>query len=130
MPDTEALAKLERAIDKLQEATSTILFQVQETSHILKSLERNMAKLDSQMDTADKEISNLERAFERQDIFAKTIQKELSETRDTLKNLVETIDKKYVNKDEFGPIQKVVYGVSGLLLTAIIGAVMSMVFHK
>ncbi len=39
-----------------------------------------------------------------------------------LKEMEEKIDKHYVRKNEFKPVRTLVYGFTGLILTAVIGA--------
>lgn len=51
------------------------------------------------------------------------VKKDLSEKDDAN-------DKKYVNHDQFGPVQKVVYGLIGLVLTAVGAAVIALVVTK
>jgi hypothetical protein len=51
-----------------------------------------------------------------------------------LKEKIDTIDRKldaqYVTQDEFDPIRKLVYGIVGLILTAVVGALISVVVNK
>lgn len=51
-----------------------------------------------------------------------------------LKEKIDTIDKKldaqYVTQDEFDPIRKLVYGIVGLILTAVVGALISIVVNR
>jgi hypothetical protein len=43
------------------------------------------------------------------------------------KELSEHIDDTYVTKDTFGPIQKLVYGLVGAILLAVLGAVVALI---
>lgn len=50
---------------------------------------------------------------------------------DSLKNINEKLDTKYVTKEAFTPVQRVVYGVVGLILTSVFVALLSLVItHK
>ena len=49
------------------------------------------------------------------------IKSELGEIKDTLKNL----SSNYVTKAEFEPVRKLVYGVVGLILVAVVGTVLA-----
>jgi len=40
----------------------------------------------------------------------------------------ETMDDKYVSKESFEPIQKVVYGLVGAIMLGVIGAVLAIIF--
>lgn len=51
-----------------------------------------------------------------------------------IKTAVEKIDTKvsshYVSRDEFEPIKKIVYGLVGLILVAVVGALVSLVVRQ
>ena len=40
------------------------------------------------------------------------------------------LDSKYVTKEEFDPVKKLVYGIVALILTAVVGALLGMVILK
>ena len=40
------------------------------------------------------------------------------------------LDSKYVTKEEFDPVKKLVYGIVALILTAVMGALLGMVILK
>lgn len=40
------------------------------------------------------------------------------------------VDHNYITKDEFQPVKQLVYGLVGLILTAVIGAIMALVLRK
>lgn len=42
----------------------------------------------------------------------------------------ETIKKDYVSQGEFRPVKNIVYGLVGIILTAVIGAIISLVVRK
>lgn len=44
--------------------------------------------------------------------------------------LGEKIDHNYVTKETFAPVQKIVYGVVGLILVSVIGAVIALVLRR
>lgn len=44
-------------------------------------------------------------------------------------SLIEKVDNKYVTKESFEPVKKIVYGIVALVLTAIIGALISLVLR-
>jgi len=43
------------------------------------------------------------------------------------KKIIDEMDDKYVSKDSFFPIQKLVYGLVGAVLIAVIGGVMALI---
>lgn len=40
------------------------------------------------------------------------------------------IDSNYVTKEQFAPVQRLVYGLVGLILVAVVGAVMAIVLRR
>lgn len=55
---------------------------------------------------------------------------DLGYVRKAVDVLNEKIDHNYVTKAEFEPIRKLVYGLVGLILIAVVGAVMTLVLRK
>jgi hypothetical protein len=49
---------------------------------------------------------------------------------DKVDEISSKLDYKYVTQDEFDPIKKIVYGLVALILTAVIGAVVSLVLNR
>lgn len=47
--------------------------------------------------------------------------------KDDVKEIKATLSHQYVSKDEFEPIKRIVYGVVGLILVAVVGALVSLV---
>lgn len=47
--------------------------------------------------------------------------------KDDIKEIKDIINFRYVSKEEFDPIKKIVYGVVGLLLTAVVVALVALV---
>lgn len=58
------------------------------------------------------------------------IANDISYIRDDLTEIKSTLRGSYVSKDEFEPIKKIVYGLVGLILVAVVGAVMGLVIVK
>lgn len=44
-----------------------------------------------------------------------------------LKEYVKAAEEKYVTKDEFNPVRQIVYGLVGLILVSVVGAVIALV---
>lgn len=55
------------------------------------------------------------------------IQQDISYMKDKLDNVDQKISTHYVSREEFEPIKKIVYGMVGLILIAVVGALVSLV---
>jgi len=58
------------------------------------------------------------------------MQETMSDIRSDVIEIKVKLDSKYVTKEEFDPIKKLVYGVTGLILTTVIGALLALVIIK
>ena len=58
------------------------------------------------------------------------IANDISYIRDDLVEIKSTLKGSYVTKEEFEPIKKIVYGLVGLILIAVVGALMGLVLIK
>lgn len=62
------------------------------------------------------------------------LQKDIQYMRDRIDEMNEKMDSKFVTQEEFkaklDPISKLVYGLVGLILTAVVGAVISIVINR
>ena len=58
------------------------------------------------------------------------IREEMVEIKSNIKEIKDNIKVGYVTKDEFAPIKNVVYGLVGLILTAVVVALISLVVRK
>lgn len=56
-----------------------------------------------------------------------TIANDIGYIKEDLKDIKETVGATYVTKDQFEPIRNIVYGLVGLILTAVIVAILSLV---
>jgi hypothetical protein len=63
-----------------------------------------------------------------------SLQKDVVYMRDKLDELSEKLDEKYVTQDEFKaklePMSKIVYGLVAVILTTVVGALVSVVINK
>ena len=55
---------------------------------------------------------------------------DLSYIREDVTEIKSQLRGSYVSKDEFEPIKKIVYGLVGLILVAVVGALMGLVIVK
>lgn len=74
--------------------------------------------------------TNLELIAYKLDRLEKNFESEMKEIKDGFKSLAESADKKFVTTIEFGPVKNVVYGLVGLILMAVIGAVVALVIKQ
>lgn len=58
------------------------------------------------------------------------INKKMDQAKVDLDSRDEKNEKKFVNQDQFGPIQKIAYGFVGLILTGVIAAILGLVLIK
>ena len=50
--------------------------------------------------------------------------------KETVQDIKRLVEDKYVTKSEFEPIKRIVYGVVGLILVAVVGALLTLVVRK
>ena len=55
------------------------------------------------------------------------IQQDMGYVKDKLDSVDQKISLHYVSREEFEPIKKIVYGMVGLILVAVVGALLSLV---
>lgn len=84
------------------------------------NIQELLIRLDERTSSIKKELAEVKVEIEK----LKDDMKEGSEkTRDTL-------SKNYVTKEEFSPIQRAIYGIATLIITTVIGTLLSLVVHK
>lgn len=66
-------------------------------------------------------------ARETQEVKIALIQQDISYMKDKLDSVDVKVSTHYVSREEFEPIKKIVYGVVGLILVAVVGALVSLV---
>ena len=59
-----------------------------------------------------------------------TLQRQVNDNAQRIKDLEEEVKAKYVSKEELYPIKKLVYGFVGIVLLSVIGAVVGLVIIK
>ena len=59
-----------------------------------------------------------------------SIETDLKYIRRDLDKIMEKLDKNYVTKDEFAPVQKIVYGLVTLILTGVVLALLALVVRQ
>jgi hypothetical protein len=58
------------------------------------------------------------------------IQTDINYIKDKLNSVDQKVSTHYITREEFEPIKKIVYGLVGLILVAVVGAVVSLVVRS
>ena len=66
----------------------------------------------------------------RQTPSIEVISNDITYIRDDVKEIKDNLRSSYVSKDEFDPVKKIVYGLVGLILVSVMGAVLGLVIIK
>ena len=66
----------------------------------------------------------------RQTPSIEVISNDITYIRDDVKEIKDNLRSSYVSKDEFDPVKKIVYGLVGLILVAVMVAVLGLVIIK
>jgi hypothetical protein len=85
----------------------------------LKNIQELLIRLDERSASITKEISDLKSDLEK---LKDQIKEDNEEARKNLKN--------YVTKEEFAPIQRSIYGIATLIVTTVVGTLLSLIVHK
>lgn len=78
-----------------------------------------LIRLDERTASMNKEIADIKADMDK---FKEQIRKDTDEERKNLKG--------YVTKEEFAPIQRSIYGIATLIITTVVGTLLSLVVHK
>jgi len=63
----------------------------------------------------------------RDDVKLAVIQNDLAYIKEKVSAVDSKLNNNYVSKEEFEPIKKIVYGMVGLILVAVVGALVSLI---
>lgn len=63
------------------------------------------------------------------DVILAVIQNDMVYMKEGINTINEKLSRGYVTKEEFEPIKKVVYGLVGLILTSVLGALVAIVVN-
>lgn len=56
--------------------------------------------------------------------------RDITYIKKSIDDLTAKVDHNYVTKDQFEPVRKIVYGLVGLILVSVVGALMTLVVTK
>ena len=83
---------------------------------------RRMETIERRLETSEQRFSEMDkRGQHNAELLVRIDERTARQERDTAK---------YVTREEFAPIKGLVYGLVGLLLTGVIGAVLALVIRK
>ena len=60
----------------------------------------------------------------------RVIRNDIAYIRDDVKEIKATLNSNYITRDQFEPVKKIVYGLVGLILVAVVGALLALVVRK
>lgn len=66
----------------------------------------------------------------REDTQIAVMANDVSYIKTAVKDLNDKVDNNYVTKEQFAPVQKLVYGLVGLILVAVVGAMMALILRR
>ena len=58
------------------------------------------------------------------------IKSNMLDIKEDVRDIKEKLEKNYVTQDQFEPVKKIVYGLVGLILVAVVGALIGLVITK
>jgi hypothetical protein len=58
------------------------------------------------------------------------IAQDIKYIKDDVQEIKGKLEKNYITREEFDPIKKIVYGIVGLVLTGVLGALLALVIRK
>lgn len=58
------------------------------------------------------------------------VQSDIGEMKLDIKQIILEVQSQYVSKDEFEPVKRLVYGLVGLILVAVVGAILALVIVR
>ena len=72
----------------------------------------------------------MEHAEERRAISFEVIDTKLNFIMQSVKDIKQDLEKNYVTRMEFDPVKKIIYGLVGIILLAVVGAMVTLVVNK
>lgn len=63
--------------------------------------------------------------YQNEEVNLALIKQDVSYVKDTVKDIKLQLQSEYVTKDQFAPIQKLVYGITGVILVAVVVGLMN-----
>lgn len=90
----------------------------------MKSIQENIIDIRQELKSQNTQFNN------KMDALEFRIEKKIESVRNELHSISEDIEDEYVTKEQFQPVQRVVYGIVGLILLSFAGVLVELVIKK
>lgn len=134
MPETQllinAIEKLENSVKTLSGHANTITYDLQSQDFRIRKNEEVIKDLDKISERDADRIASLEKILLTNTAKLDVLVNELKELKESIKELKTQIKTEYVTKEQYAPIQRIVYAVAGFLLTGVVGALLNVILIK
>ena len=127
---SKTIDKLEATVSNLSNIANSITYEMQSNNFKITRNTDNILDLNASFKEVAILSKELERAATANETKLAVVIDDIRSIEEALKELKTTLSTKYVNVDQFSPIQKIVYAITGLLLTGIIGSMLNLVIRK
>lgn len=122
-PTISEINKIEKSLEKISSLISELLSRIAVIEIKLITLENETKEINQVIENTKKSINELDKSISSMN----TKNEWLSEVMENVKN---RMDSKFISKDQFEPIKKIVYAISGSMILGVIGAIMNLVIKK
>lgn len=89
--------------------------------------EKTLTKLVNDVERLTRELSNYMRESENYDVG---VGKDVEQIKKDITEIKLLITQNYVRREEFNPVQKIVYGLVSVILMAVMGAIIALVIRQ
>lgn len=89
--------------------------------------EKTLTKLVSDVERLTRELSTYMRESENYDVG---VGKDVEQIKKDITEIKLLITQNYVRREEFNPVQKIVYGLVSVILMAVMGAIIALVIRQ
>lgn len=126
----KAIDRLEVTVNALTGIANSMSHEMQSTNFRIKKTEEMIRELQTDENSTLARVDKLDRILVVNEGKFDAVIKDLQELKETIKDIKTSLKSEYVTKEQFSPIQKVIYAITGLALTAIVGALLNIVIIK
>jgi DNA repair exonuclease SbcCD ATPase subunit len=136
MPDTppesltKAISRLETTVVTLTTIANSITYEMQANNFRILQNEKSIKELMELEAGTGNRLDNLDRVVIINTGKFDAALHEIRELRENIKDIKTHMKNELVTKDQFSPIQKIIYAVAGIALTAVMGAIFNIVIIK
>jgi len=72
-------------------------------------------------------MTQTDKQYSRQEVDIALIAKDMAQVKETVRDIKSKLDADYVTRTEFEIVQKIVYGMVGVVLLGVLGAVIKLI---